>query len=56
MWVPDHLNEVKDYVPSHYYFLRVTNDIFATEDRYELEEQVYGEEENSTATPWIFAK
>lgn len=41
MWVPDHLDELMDYVPDHYYYLKVTNDVWLTNDPYYLEKQLF---------------
>ena len=52
LWIPDRLND-KDYIPDNYYYLRITNDIFATEDLRDLETQLFEETDSKSNVPWI---
>ena len=40
MWIPDHLNRLGDLVPAHYYYLRVTRDVFEVQDAFETEREL----------------
>jgi hypothetical protein len=40
MWVPDHINRLGDLVPAHYYYLRVTRDVFAVQDAFDIEREL----------------
>ena len=40
MWIPDHLNRLGDLVPAHYYYLRVTRDVFALQDAFDEASQL----------------
>ena len=40
MWIPDRLNKNGDLVPAHYYYLRVKDEIFNTQDAFEIEAQL----------------
>lgn len=54
MWVPDHINKYGDLIPSHYYYLLVLRDRWATQDAFELEKQ-YGEGDGgASSTPWVY--
>ena len=39
MWIPDHLTLDGNLVPAHYYFLKVTNDVWQVQDAFEVEGQ-----------------
>lgn len=49
MWIPDHLNSHGDMVPAHYYYLRVLQDRFNLQDAFELESQLGGSGNSSSA-------
>lgn len=68
MWIPDHLNRFGDLVPAHYYYLRVSPDMWAVTDAFELDQQLqdsgnggggaastYGSSASyGSATPWVY--
>jgi hypothetical protein len=55
MWVPDHLNAAGDLVPSHYYYLRVRDQVWNVQDAFDIEQQLNVETKGGTggATPWV---
>lgn len=55
MWVPDHLNNAGDLVPSHYYYLKVKKEDWAVQDAFELEGQLKGPNAGSN-TPYVYDK
>jgi hypothetical protein len=54
MWIPDHLNDKGDLVPSHYYYLKVLSDRWAVSDAFELEGQL-GASTGTSNVPFIRA-
>lgn len=54
MWVPDHLNNLGDLVPAHYYYLKVLNERWAVTDAFELEKQLNENSSgNADSIPYI---
>ncbi len=56
MWVPDHLTKTGDMVPAHYYYLKVTDGMWATQDAFDIMDQLDKSSASGagSAVPYIY--
>jgi predicted small lipoprotein YifL len=56
MWVPDHRTKSGDFVPAHYYYLKVLDGDWAVQDAFDMEERLNATSKGqfSTSVPWVY--